>query len=129
MNVPWLLKVPFFTQSSFPSFAKLCVYRQILDAVSRDGNEKNKPLSNYVELNVVEDLPDSANPLESLLRKEYAAKLNMVIEQHLSPMEQKVIRLFAEGYSYEDISEMLGKTFKAVDGALQRARKKLQNYM
>ncbi|MBQ3067218.1 MAG: sigma-70 region 4 domain-containing protein, partial [Clostridia bacterium] len=30
-----------------------------------------------------------------------------------------------EGYTYEDISEQLNTTYKAVDGALQRARKKL----
>ena len=29
------------------------------------------------------------------------------------------------GYSYEEISQMLGKSNKAIDGALQRARKKL----
>ena len=36
-----------------------------------------------------------------------------------------MVELFAEGYSYEDIAEKLGVSYKAVDGALQRARKKL----
>ena len=113
-------------KGSFPQFVKLCVLRQILDAVKRDSGAKNKPLSNYVDIDEVRNvIVDSSNPLENLLHKEYAAKVSKIIESNLTPLEKRVLMLFAEGFSYEDISEKLEKSYKAVDGALQRARKKL----
>ena len=116
------------TKGSFPSFVHLCVLRQILDAVKRDGANKQKPLSNYVNLDVTKDFTDGSNPLESLLQKEYAAKVARVLNEKLSPLEREVVTMFSEGYAYEDIMARLGKSYKAVDGALQRARKKLTEY-
>lgn len=115
-------------KGSFPSFVELCILRQILDAVKRDGADKNKPLSNYVELEVAEQFDGGENPLEKLLRKEYAVKVGEVIRQKLTPFERRVLTLFAEGYSYEDISEKTEKSYKSVDGALQRARRKLMMF-
>lgn len=113
-------------KGSFPAFVELCVLRQILDAVKRDNGAKNKPLYNYVDIDEVQNsIVDSSNPLENLLRKEHAEKVSKIIETNLTPLEKRVLKLFAEGFSYEDISEQLEKSYKAVDGALQRARKKL----
>lgn len=113
------------TKGSFPAFAELCVKRQIVDAVKRDSAAKNKPLANYVDLDSALDIEDDSNPLESLLHKEHALKIAMVIANALTPFERTVITLFAQGYTYDDIAEKTNKSYKAVDGALQRARKKL----
>lgn len=112
-------------KGSFPAFVKLCVGRQLVDAVKRDNAYKNRPLLNYVEISFAEHLTDESNPLEELLQKEQAEKIALVIKQKLTPLERKVCTLFSEGYTYEDISTQLNTTYKAVDGALQRARKKL----
>lgn len=114
-------------KGSFPAFVELCVLRQILDAVKRDNGFKNKPLYNYVNLDEVVNFADASNPnpLENLLRKEYSQKIAKVIDEKLTAVENEVLRLFAQGYSYEDIAEKTNKSYKAVDGALQRARKKL----
>ena len=116
-------------KGSFPSFVQLCVLRQILDAVKRDNGAKQKALSNYVELDVVATLADALNsPLENLLRKEYSQKVARVVNENLTPFEKQVLLYFANGYSYEDIADKTHKSYKAVDGALQRARRKLLSY-
>ena len=117
------------TKGSFPSFVELCVLRQILDAVKRDSAVKQKPLYNYVNLDVTKEWTDGSNPLERLLQKEYAARVARVLEEKLSPLEREVVTLFSEGYSYDDIMARIGKSYKAVDGALQRARRKLTKYI
>lgn len=116
------------TKGSFPSFVELCVLRQILDAVKRDSAVKQKPLNTFVDLDVTKDWADGSNPLERLLQKEYAAKVALVLNEKLSPLEREVVTLFSEGYTYDDIMLRLNKSYKAVDGALQRARKKLTEY-
>lgn len=113
------------SKGSFPSFVKLCVMRQLIDAVKRDNSNRNKALANYLDISLAEDLPDDRTPLQDLLEKEAAQKVRNIIEKQLSALEKQVVELFAEGYSYEDIAEKLGVSYKAVDGALQRARKKL----
>lgn len=116
-------------KGAFPSFVELCVLRQVLDAVKRDSGVKQKPLSNYVELDVAANLSDETNsPLENFLRKEYAEKVSRLIKEKLTPYERKVLTLFADGYSYDDIAIKTNKSYKAVDGALQRARRKLLEY-
>ena len=116
-------------KGSFPSFVELCVLRQILDAVKRDNGAKQRPLANYVELDMAVKLADGENsPLDNLLQKEYYAKVASVVDEKLTPFERKVLTLFAEGYSYDDIANKTNKSYKAVDGALQRARRKLLEY-
>lgn len=116
-------------KGAFPAFVELCVRRQILDAVKRDNGVKQKPLYNYVDLDVAKEwTDDSANPLENVLQKEYSVKVADVINERLSSFERQVLTLFADGYSYDDIAEQTGKSYKAVDGALQRARKKLLEF-
>ncbi|MCH5152368.1 MAG: sigma-70 family RNA polymerase sigma factor [Clostridiales bacterium] len=116
-------------KGAFPSFVELCVLRQVLDAVKRDNGAKQKPLKNYVELDVAANLSDGTNsPLEYFLRKEYAEKVTRLIKEKLTPYERKVLTLFADGYSYDDIAVKTNKSYKAVDGALQRARRKLLEY-
>ncbi len=113
------------TKGAFPSFAKICILRHIVDAVKRDSAQKNKPLYNYIELDQIEDMATANTPLVGLLNKEYSQKIADVIKTKLTPVERSVITLFVKGFSYEDIAENIGKSYKAVDGALQRARKKL----
>ena len=116
-------------KGSFPSFVQLCVLRQILDAVKHDKGVGQIPLSNYVELDVVANSFDALNsPLDNLLRKEYSEKVARVINEKLTPLEKQVLLYFADGYSYDDIAVKTDKSYKAVDGALQRARKKLLSY-
>lgn len=116
-------------KGAFPSFAELCVKRRVLDAVRQSETVKLKRLSqnddvsySLVELSEAENIADDGQgPLESLLSKErLRACLNA-----LTAMERKVFTMFLQGYSYEDISQTVGKSVKSVDGALQRARKKL----
>lgn len=112
-------------KGSFPSFAKLCVMRQIVDAVKRDGQFCNKPLYNYVQLDETELVDQTDSPLESFINNEHADKVRKFIEDNLTSTERIVLHLFSEGYTYENIVDITNKSYKAVDGALQRARKKL----
>lgn len=112
-------------KGSFPAFVKLCVTRQIMRAVTASQSAKNKPLSDSVDISLAENVADERSPLEKALEREFITRLTKAVEEQLSPIERQTAMLYAEGYSYEDISKILNKSYKAVDGALQRARKKL----
>lgn len=115
--------------NSFSAFAYLCVLRRVISAVKQSGSGKNKALYNYIPLNdaVAEAVADTeSDPLERAILKEQQQSLENKINTRLSAFEKKAASLFMQGYAYEDIAARCGKTVKAVDGALQRARRKLQ---
>ena len=47
----------------------------------------------------------------------------------LSDLERKVLSLYLDGRSYQEISEELNRHVKSIDNALQRVKRKLERYM
>ncbi len=114
-------------KGAFPSFVKICVLRQIIGVVKRANDNKNRSLINYVELSQIHDLAQiGGSPLDVLIEKEDEERFYKTITEKLSPLEKEAFLLFYIGYGYDEICQELGKSYKSVDGAIQRARKKLQ---
>jgi RNA polymerase sporulation-specific sigma factor len=129
----------FDKDSSFRSFAQLCIVRQILSAIRVSSRLKHLPLNEYISLDrsvndedgkettMMELLPDpnSLTPEEILTGIEERRRLDEKIEGLLSSMEKRVLQLFLEGLDYMQIAEKLGKKPKSVDNALQRVKQKI----
>lgn len=113
------------SKGAFPAFVKICVIRRVLNAVDNSNSIANKPLSNYASLSTVATRVSDNDPLEILIDKEVSLKLQEDIARLLTARERQVLELFESGYSYAQISQQLDISYKAVDGALQRAKKKL----
>ena len=111
--------------TTFNTFAYTCILRQIINVVKRYSGTKNKvqelcvPLDDELVAGLIQD------PLERVISHENQVLIRQQIDTKLSSLEKKVLNLFIKGYSYEEISRIVGKSVKAVDGALQRIRKKL----
>lgn len=123
-------------QAHFRSFAELCVTRQIISAVKSASRRKHSPLSEYVSLQrpigedgegCLADLiadEDGADPEEILLRQEFTQCLYGDALEELSEFEHDVLRGYLDGRSYEAMAGRCGRPVKAVDNALQRAKRK-----
>ncbi|MDE6025764.1 MAG: sigma-70 family RNA polymerase sigma factor [Lachnospiraceae bacterium] len=123
--------------ASFPTFATLCIKRQIKTAITASNRQKHKPLNTYISIYAeldekgtqlgedIADTKDAANPEKLVLVRERNNVLNERIESELSSLERKVLRLYLAGMSYADIALALSKTEKSVDNALWRIRSKL----
>lgn len=129
--------------SSFRSFAGLCVMRQILSAVRVSSRLKHLPLNEYISLNypvndedgkettLMDLLPDpnARSPEDILTGIEERDSLEAQIEALLSPLEKKVLHLFLKGLDYIQIAEIIDKTPKSVDNALQRVKQKISRML
>jgi len=123
-------------QAHFRSFAELCVTRQIISAVKSATRHKHAPLSDYLSLQrgIGEDgegcLADliaderGADPAEILIEREMADCLAGEATDNLSDLEYEVLQGYLDGKSYEVMARRLGRSVKAVDNALQRAKRK-----
>ena len=125
--------------SSFKSFAFLCVSRSIVTALILANRRKHKALDGYSSLDkyVSPDgeegnnhLPASylEDPEEIFINNIEREEMEVFLREKLSPFEFAVVQLFIQGFSYREIAKKLGISEKQVDNALCRARVKTKRY-
>ncbi len=124
----------------FKVFAGVCVTRHIITAVKAASRKKHLPLNSYVSLdkNTYDDDSDITlldviafdelqDPEAILIDRENVDGMEYKINKVLSKLELEVLVCYLEGMSYIEIASKLGKDTKAVDNAVQRIKKKLEN--
>lgn len=128
--------------TSFKSFAELCVTRQIITAIKKATRQKHMPLNSYVSLNkpLYDDDSENAlldtfvrreilNPEEILLDKERFLSIESKLSDILSKLEMCVLTKYLEGKCYSEIAMQIGKSEKSIDNALQRIKKKIEKHI
>ncbi len=128
-------------QHHFPPFAELCITRQILSAIKSATREKhmilNKSVSLETSLNndqsdgcIGDFVPDnrttSAETL-CMLNYETDKKLERAATV-LTNLENRVLQGYIAGETYQELQESLCVSYRTIDNALQRIKKKLSHY-
>lgn len=122
--------------ASFKTFASLCVKHQIQTAVKVASSEKNMMLSTALPITErvhdeedeeIEILIPSAlpSPDDKVLQREKMQELQKAIKSALSPLENKILALYLQGYSYNEIAQMGNLNKKSIDNGLSRIKHKL----
>src|SRR3982750_832042 len=122
-------------ETSFRSFAELCVTRQIITAIKTATRYKHAPLNTYISFShtpagqeadadctLGDALPGPAvdDPATCVISSEELQSLLTCLGSALSSLESQVLTGYLEGRSYEAIGEALDCDPKTVDNALQR---------
>jgi len=127
-------------QTSFRSFAELCVTRQIITAIKTATRFKHSPLNTYVSFShtpagqesdgdctLGDALPGSIvnDPSVCVISTEELQSLVFCLGSGLSRLESDALRLYLEGSSYDEMADELECDTKAIDNALQRVKRKI----
>lgn len=128
--------------TSFKAFAELCITRQIITAIKTATRQKHIPLNSYVSLDkpIYDEDSDRTlldvicgtrvtDPEEMMINKEEFSGLEDKMGEILSDLERKVLMLYLDGRSYQEISLDLDRHVKSIDNALQRVKRKLERYL
>lgn len=131
-------------ESSFRNFAELCITRQIITAVKTATRNKHTPLNQYVSFSsspsrdggendstLDEMLPGSTvhDPVNQVISSEELRALVGCLSTALSELESRVLALYLDGYSYEEVGGKIGCDCKTVDNALQRVKRKVGQHL
>src|SRR3954471_12887682 len=131
-------------ESSFRNFAELCITRQIITAVKTATRNKHTPLNGYVSFSqspasaqgeggaALEEIiagPEVRDPVIQVISSEELRSLVDCLSTVLSELESRVLSLYLDGYSYEQVGERLGCDTKTVDNALQRVKRKVGTHL
>lgn len=135
------------SNTTFKTFATLCITRQIQQALTHDSRQKNIPMQAYLSINNQgkvllcenDDIDDSneengfyieaheLSPEETVLFREKLQETGRVIDKLLSPLEKRVLGSYISGHNYQEISKIMNKQPKSIDNALQRIKIKLRD--
>lgn len=117
------------TGASFATYAYTCMRNRMRNAVRAAQNKRQIPPSRLVSIEAGFEAPQTASAEDALVSKQEAQRIGQIVDSALSKREREVFLLFAGGGSYQQISAQTGLSAKAVDAALQRARKKLRQQL
>jgi RNA polymerase sporulation-specific sigma factor len=127
-------------ETSFRSFAELCVTRQIITAIKTATRFKHAPLNSYVsfshtpagqdpdsDVTLGDALPGPSvdDPSVCVISSEELQSLVFCLGTGLSRLESDALRLYLEGCSYEQMADELDCDTKTIDNALQRVKRKV----
>ncbi len=125
--------------SSFKTFASVCIKHQVQVAIKSANTNKNRPLSSAISFQNFQNDQTNSNfdylpvelvlettPAEKVIDKENYNNLKLLIKSTLSKNEYKVLSLYLQGYSYKEISQKLAITKKSIDNSLTRIKTKLR---
>jgi RNA polymerase sigma-H factor len=126
-------------ETSFRSFAELCITRQIITAIKTATRFKHAPLNTYVSFSQTPAGQDDGectlgdalagpgvdDPAICVISTQELQSLVFCLGTGLSPLEADALRLYLEGNSYEEMAVELGCDTKTIDNALQRVKRKV----
>jgi RNA polymerase sporulation-specific sigma factor len=127
-------------ETSFRSFAELCITRQIITAIKTATRFKHAPLNTYVSFSQTpagqesegdctlgDALPGPTvdEPSICVISTEELQSLVFCLGTGLSQLESDALRFYLEGSSYEEMAESLEVDTKTIDNALQRVKRKI----
>lgn len=128
--------------ASFKAFAEICITRQIITAIKTATRQKHIPLNSYVSLDkpIYDEESDRTlldvicgsrvcDPEELIINQEEFIGLEDKMSEILSDLERKVLMLYLDGRSYQEIAVDLKRHVKSIDNALQRVKRKLERYL
>src|SRR6188474_2233411 len=123
--------------TSFRSFAELCITRQIITAIKAATRFKHAPLNTYVSFSQTPAGQDDSDvtlgdalagptvddPVVCVISTEELQSLVFTLGTGLSKLEADALKLYLEGESYETMADELGCDTKTIDNALQRVKR------
>lgn len=122
----------------FYTFAKTCIERKIITAVTAARRLKHRPLNDSVPLEASKVTDDNQvfldevigdnkdNPENMLLDSENFNEIISIAKKELTDFELQVFELRISDFGYKEIAEILEKDIKSIDNALQRIKLKLK---
>lgn len=116
-------------EASFQTFAEVCIRSRLCSVIRASRAGKHSPLNESVPLNafLLDAQPQYSqlDPEDLLIDREKAAALLNQVRSQLSELEVRVLDLYLDGCSCGEIAATVGNSYKSVDNAVQRIRRKI----
>ena len=118
-------------EATFYTFALLCIDRKIVNYLRKTTRGKNRALNEAVILDdtLVRKIKDDTDVEMTLFYKDDESHIIEDTRKVLTPFELRVFDMRIGGYTFEEISEKLGKDLKSIYNTFHRIKLKNQRNM
>jgi RNA polymerase sporulation-specific sigma factor len=121
----------------FRVFATICITRQVMTAAKYASRLKHNALTHAASIDDADLAPITqlatdprlTDPAELVENAENIEELRRALLSMLTKLESSALALYVQGKSYAEIARETGARVKAVDNAIQRVRKKVQQFL
>ena len=115
--------------ASFRTYAGVCIRNRLISAVRIANSQKNRLNNGFSSVGLDENIPlkPEKEPENAFIIKQDYAQLVQYIKEKRSKSELKVLSMYLEGMTYDEMAKTLGKSKKFCNNAMQRVRQKLKN--
>ncbi len=112
--------------ASFKTYVVTCIKSSLINAIKKYGGVKSSPLNNSIKLETLDQIGlFSPPPEDAIVESESRNELSEKLYSCLSKKERLVLKYYLQGFSYLEISKLVGSSVKSVDNALSRSRIKI----
>ena len=111
----------------FSTFAEVCIVNQMKTFLAK--SRKNPVPCESLDDISADSISEEETPESIYINKEFFSELWYAVDNILSEKERKIFSLCIQGISYRETAKKLGISEKAVDNAMQRARRKIRAYI
>ena len=110
--------------TSFYTFAVLCINRQIINYLRKNTRGKNKILNDAVVIDEVieKSIRDDSYNMDIFMSRDIIDD----IKNNLTELEYTVVKMKLDGYNFEEIANTLNKDLKSVYNTFHRAKSKIR---
>lgn len=112
--------------ASFETYAYICITNRLRSAAAKFGRQLSAVGDKEDILSVMARGEQQEDPQELFIIGEQVQHWLDMADRLLSPMENRVLRLYLGGYSYREMADAMKCSPKSIDNALSRVRKKLR---
>lgn len=125
-------------ETKFSTFANICIERQIFSVLTKASRKKHTILNDSLSLdNTFDDdfsllnfvFDKNSDPGVYIENKERVEELYKKIIENLTELEKEVFNLKINGFDYKEICEIINKSYKSVDTAIQRIKTKIKKIL
>lgn len=123
----------------FSTFASLCIERELNTAYRKATRHKHQPLNDSMSLDYTYDeesnmfdfvvSENDTDPLDDFINLEHDQEIIGKIREELTDFEAQVFELKMNNFTYKEIAQILDKSIKSVDNALQRIKLKVRKFV
>jgi len=114
---------------NFTGFVALCVSRKIIDAIRTSTREKHKMLNDAISIYALDDNFSNKyndDPINKYTVFESTEEFYNKLDSLIKPIQLKILKLYLDGYSYNEIAEKMEMPVKKIDNSLNAVKIKIK---
>ncbi len=113
----------------FSTYSLSASVNRMLTAIRDSNNGSGTAMISYVPLDEnMEILSETPSPEEAVIHREELDEVMTFLDNNLSKMERRVLKLLLLGVSYAEIADIIDCSAKSVDNTIQRIRRKIRAF-